>query len=232
MTSNIRFDHPDAEGLLAAAVDRMKPDLLLCQEWAPLHEDPLGTALSERFPHRLVRRDSTTNIDGVAAFSRFPLQDVPLDADPATALPAWLHPKLQRLRLEVDGHPVEVFNVHPSNPQSQRAITGNRDTQWRLAELAGAAATTGPVIVTGDFNAPPASAPVRAYAAAGLVDAHAAAGSGFGHTWPEGTLPFFVPDVRIDAVWCGGGLVPVHSEVGPDTGSDHRPVLAVLRFAE
>ena len=230
MTSNVRYDHPEPEGLLAA-VDELEPDLLLLQEWSPVHEDPLGVSLRERFPHHTTTYGRVTDVDGVAAFSRFPLREIELAGGPDAAIPSWLHPKLQRLRVDAGGRPVEVFNVHPSSPQRIAAITGNRDTQRRLAALAGVAAEQlGPTIVAGDLNAPPRSAPVRAYAAAGLLDAHAVAGSGFGHTWPAEGLPFFVPGVRIDAIWSGGGLVPVACEVAPATGSDHRPVFAVLRF--
>ncbi len=232
MTANLRYDNAEAAGLLAA-VDDLVPDLLLLQEWAPLHEATLGGALDARFPHRAVTFGGVTDIDGVAAFSRFPLREVVLDADTDAAVPVWLHPKAQRLRVDADGRSVEVFNVHPASPQRPAAITGNRVTQRALASLAGVAAEQlGPVVVAGDFNAPPVSAPVRAYAAAGLLDAHAAAGPAwsFGHTWPVGKLPPFVPGVRIDAVWSGGGLVPIACGVGPGTGSDHRPVWADLRF--
>ena len=132
--------------------------------------------------------------------------------------------------MSVEGRVVEVFNVHPSSPQRVSAMTNNRLTNGRFAGAA--AETPGPVVVAGDFNAPPRSAPVRAYAEAGLIDAHAAVGSGLGHTWPVGKLPFFVPGVRIDAVRSGGGLVPVACGVGSDTGSDHRPVWADLCFVE
>ena len=231
MTSNVRYDHADPAGLLAA-VDASEPDLLLCQEWAPLHEEALGAALDARFGHRLVVLNEVTDVDGVAAFSRFPMEGVPLALE--ASAPRWLAAKAQRLRLSAHGRVVEVFNVHPPSPQRLSAITGNRTTQRQLAALAAAAVGSGgPVIVAGDFNAPPASAPVRAWADAGLTDAHAAAGPrlSFGHTWPDGKLPFFVPGVRIDAVWSGGGLVPVSCVVGPPTGSDHRPVVADLRFA-
>ena len=234
MTSNVRYDHAEPAGLLAA-LDEHDPDLLLLQEWAPLHEEALGPALDARFPHRVVKLNAVTDVDGVAAFSRFPIESVPLDGGAPTPAPRWLSPKAQRLRLSAHGRTVEVFNVHPSSPQRVSAITANRVTQGRLASLAGAAVgLLGPVVVAGDFNAPPASAPAQAWAGEGLLDAHAAAGPrlSFGHTWPDAKLPFFVPGVRIDAVKSGGGLVPVSCVVGPPTGSDHRPVVAELRFVE
>lgn len=232
MTANLRFDHADPAGILAA-VDLHQPDLLLTQEWAPLHEHPLGTALAERFPHRIKTFGARSAVDGVAAFGRHPMVEIELETNAGEAeLPPWLKTKAQRLRVDVDGRAVEVFNVHPSSPQSVRAIESNRVANAGLAALAGAVAeSVGPVIVAGDFNAPPRSSSARAYAAAGLLDAHAAVGAGFGHTWPAGKLPRFVPGVRIDAVWSGGGLVPVACEVAADTGSDHRPVVADLRFA-
>ena len=96
MTANVRYDHADPEGLLAA-VDEIEPDLLLIQEWAPIHENPLGLALHARFQHRVSAYGEATDVDGVAAFSRLPLEAVPLDVGASVPVPGWLAPKAQRL---------------------------------------------------------------------------------------------------------------------------------------
>jgi endonuclease/exonuclease/phosphatase family metal-dependent hydrolase len=86
-----------------------------------------------------------------------------------------------------------------------------------------------PVVVAGDLNADPDSAPIRILVGAGLVDAWAAAGTGPGHT-----IPANAPRRRIDYVMAGPGVTVVQAAVLDDLGpamaglSDHRPLLTVL----
>ncbi|QES51825.1 hypothetical protein DEJ50_32190 [Streptomyces venezuelae] len=80
------------------------------------------------------------------------------------------------------------------------------------------------VMVLGDLNG---SLDDRGLAplARHLSPAQAAAGRGFGFTWPAA-----FPVVRIDHVLLRG-LEPTSTSVLPDLGSDHRPVLTGLRRA-
>jgi endonuclease/exonuclease/phosphatase family metal-dependent hydrolase len=86
-----------------------------------------------------------------------------------------------------------------------------------------------PVVVAGDLNADPPSAPIRTLVAAGFVDGWEAAGTGPGHT-----IPANAPRRRIDYVMAGPGVTVVEAAVLDDLGpamaglSDHRPVLTVL----
>ncbi|MDO4263601.1 MAG: endonuclease/exonuclease/phosphatase family protein [Deinococcus sp.] len=78
------------------------------------------------------------------------------------------------------------------------------------------------VLVAGDFNTPPRGRVYRALKA-DSVNAWDAAGQGFGYTFPSRA-----PLLRIDHVFARG-LTPVHAEVLPAGGSDHRGLRVVLR---
>lgn len=83
------------------------------------------------------------------------------------------------------------------------------------------AARSGPAVLCGDLNAPPASAPVRAIAEV-ATDAWSA-GAGFGFTSPAPGAY-----VRLDYVFARG-LAPVRADVSEALASDHFAVVARLR---
>jgi vancomycin resistance protein VanJ len=98
------------------------------------------------------------------------------------------------------------------------------EREWE-SELARGWATraAGPLLVAGDFNMPVESAIYRRYWS-GFENAFSTAGNGYGstkHTRLFGT--------RIDHVLAAPGLECVNAFVGPDAGSDHRPLVADYR---
>lgn len=82
-----------------------------------------------------------------------------------------------------------------------------------------------PVVLCGDFNDTPMSYALHTLRSAGLSDAFAEAGSGFG-----GTYIGDLPPLRIDYVLVSEEVTPVRVEVGEAVLSDHRSLTAVLRF--
>jgi endonuclease/exonuclease/phosphatase (EEP) superfamily protein YafD len=82
-----------------------------------------------------------------------------------------------------------------------------------------------PVVIAGDFNVPTESVFYREFWDS-KINAFSAAGTGLGHTkftrWHG---------VRIDHILSDASWTPVHSEVCPDVGSDHHPVIAELLMA-
>ncbi len=82
----------------------------------------------------------------------------------------------------------------------------------------------GPLIVAGDFNMPVDSGIFREYWS-DRPDAFSAVGLGFGYTKYEPLLAGAY-GIRIDHVLTDVGSRAVRCWVGPDIGSDHRPVLA------
>jgi vancomycin resistance protein VanJ len=77
-----------------------------------------------------------------------------------------------------------------------------------------------PLVVGGDFNQPVESALYRQYWAPKFTDAWESVGRGFGYTKFERWIR-----IRIDHLLSDDGLKPLTAEVGPDVGSDHRPVI-------
>jgi vancomycin resistance protein VanJ len=100
-----------------------------------------------------------------------------------------------------------------------------------------------PLIVLGDFNTTPQAENFDLLANR-LTDVHQAAGRGFGFTFPEpaalAALPWYLqparllaPVVRIDHILVNDRFMPLESYVVPaGYGSDHRPVVATVRFVD
>lgn len=80
----------------------------------------------------------------------------------------------------------------------------------------------GPVLLCGDFNTPP-EGHIYTRITRRLADAFAAAGPGWGHTYPSA-----FPLLRIDYIFHSRHWSVNRFETGPAPGSDHRPIFAEL----
>jgi endonuclease/exonuclease/phosphatase (EEP) superfamily protein YafD len=80
-----------------------------------------------------------------------------------------------------------------------------------------------PVIVVGDFNATPWSRAMTPLYEVGLRDTML--GRGFSATWRREIPMIAIP---IDLILIGGRISTQQRWLGPDLGSDHRPVVAEL----
>lgn len=131
-----------------------------------------------------------------------------------------------------DGFIPNDFGGDASSGSEQRAqrtdaIEVNALIRNQESELAALWSTRGPegspILVAGDFNLPVESSIFRRHWN-DFTDAFEASGSGFGWSKIEGPLL----RVRIDHVLVSpaASLKPAGAWVGPDLGSDHRPVIA------
>ena len=140
-----------------------------------------------------------------------------------------------RYTLDAPGGPVQLVNLHLETPRkglegilrgaagqiapntTSREIESRVVARWAAQEQL-------PLVVAGDFNMPVES---RIYRESwgGLTNAFSRAGRGFGFTRFNGWIR-----VRIDHVLAGPGWRVQRAFVGPDVGSDHRPVIADLRW--
>lgn len=168
------------------------------------------------YPHRLLlaREDAY----GIGVLSRWPLRPVGPEDYAGDGLPSIAG------RVELAGRPLRFLALHtrwPITPGLARA----RD-QSLAAAARSVASGAGPALVLGDLNATPYS---PAYAellqASGMRDA--ADGTRWQPTWMAGFWPLAL---RIDHVFVSPGLCVESAGVGPAIGSDHRPVVARLRF--
>jgi vancomycin resistance protein VanJ len=140
-----------------------------------------------------------------------------------------------RARLEVDGRSLVVYNVHFNTGRKARTLAQSR---WQVPQYLRETAEVRreqadvlaqqiqaerePVLVGGDFNSPPGSAPQLAMSGL-LQDTFARYGRGFGWTYPAGT-----PLLRIDYLFAGARLTVRSCEVLGQSASDHRAVRATL----
>jgi endonuclease/exonuclease/phosphatase family metal-dependent hydrolase len=203
-------------------------DIVSLQEVTPELNARLKAAFADRYPYSFDTLDSGA-YNGQLLLSAYPI----------TETEGWPHPRrLIRIRVDVLGTPVTIYNIHPTSPGSVGMSITPRSEELDFA-LALVAAETTPVILLGDFNMEAFGADYRKVSAA-LTDAWAQVGSGPGFTYPDyryeqarvnarlpTRLPF--PVLRLDYVFYSSGLAAVEGRVWSDSGgSDHRPLYVVL----
>ncbi len=215
VTANAWFANPDHAALVDLAAVEAMPTSLHCRKSRRSGQSALEP-LARTYPYRMVMpRDDPY---GIALLSRWPIDDVqPVDYS-GDGMPSLV------ANVDVHGRKLRVIALHtrwPVTPDLQVA----RD---RALRQAAALALTQPeaTILLGDLNLTPyAPAFARLLSESGLRDAFA--GEAWRPTWQAGFWPLALP---IDHV-----LVPRRScvtgqEIGPDVGSDHRPLRVTLRL--
>jgi len=226
-TFNTYVQTPDADHVLDL-VDRVDPDVLLLQEVFPDRQAILEEALADRLPNTMTIQSE--GVGGVMVASRWPIvENRPISTGNedvrSTAVAV----------LDVDGQRVQVVPVHLRSPcptcgasLTDRLTLEGESRALEMASVLAALDRGMPAIVGGDFNSTERSAAYRTLARAGFDDAHRAAGSGAGFSWPaDGQLPW--PVFRIDWLF-GRDLVAVDEWVDRAGPSDHRPVVATFAF--
>lgn len=228
MTFNVHYANRRSQDI-ADLIRAEKPDVVALQEVTDGLARLLRPELATEYPYFLV--------DDYGGFPRALLSHYPLLVD--ASLPKV--PQAQAVTVVTPAGQVLVWNVHPPPAVGQRGWDAQRHI------LAGvASAVSGeerPLIVLGDFNTTP-RAENFGLLANRLTDVHQAAGRSFGFTFPEpaalGALSWYLqparllaPVVRIDHILVNDHFMPLESYVVPaGYGSDHRPVVATLRFAD
>jgi endonuclease/exonuclease/phosphatase family metal-dependent hydrolase len=175
----------------------------------------------ERYPYRLILEHEHF---GMALLSRLPLAGARERAVPAAG--GGLEggrPKLLEARVEVGGRAVQLLLAHPHRPG---APWRNASRAAVYAEIARAPAHV-PLVVFGDLNST-AYSPLfqRLLADARLADTRLGRGrqGSWRHAWIPGRW------VTLDHVLVRGGVRAEERALGPEIGSDHLPVYAVLRL--
>lgn len=191
----------------AAQLLRLDADIVVLAELSPAWAAAL-TGLDERYPWRvLAPRDGP---DGMAIWSRFPLED----ARQVQPDPTWPRPVLFT-RVQ---HPAGAFDlvaVHPTAPMGparQARFDAVDDALRGLGRR---------VVVVGDMNRAPWMHRLRRLA---TREGLRRAGS-LGPTWPRQTAPLGLP---LDQVLVSPEIGVRGFERAPFWGSDHRPVVAQL----
>lgn len=122
--------------------------------------------------------------------------------------------------------PVSVLSVHPLAPTDEERAD-LRDAQLEFARqwVSGQA---GPLVVVGDFNATPWSAPFRRLASSADLSSSQA---GFGLQPSFSAQSNLLLRVPIDHLLHSSELEVTDRRLGPELGSDHFPLLVDLQLA-
>jgi len=239
MTCNAKFGKHDISALLSD-IGKYKPDLVLLQDAGGLLESPAALY----FKSWNVRSSGQYIIA-----SRFPLSDAEVRW---MSFPGEYQPCL-RCRLQFGASSITVYNVHLESPrEGLNVFRIARRRPWYLPEAAQllegsvtarlyqASSIVGflrqeqrPVIVAGDLNSPDSSQVCEILLGAGLHDAFAEGGRGYGYTYGhfllQNRLPWLHTSwMRIDHIMLSSQFQTERCWTGTKKASDHRPVIADL----
>ena len=127
-----------------------------------------------------------------------------------------------RAVIVVGDQEVVIQGAHPLPPGDATRLAEQRAVHRAMANWA--AIETRPRIIIGDLNATPRAPSSAWFAKAGLVESRGPGEIVDAKTWPSGTSIPLVMGVRIDRALASSQLWCEQFVVGPDNGSDHRPI--------
>jgi len=208
LMSNVEVDNEDPTRL-AELIVRERPDIVGLVEVSEAWLAGLAE-VREQFPYRI---ESPAGASGLALWFRQP----PLATSPAERLVSGGWPVL-RATFEFAGRPHELWLVHPASPlRHQRRRAGNPELDALAARVRQAG---GSELVVGDLNCTDGSPHFGDFLrVSGLRDGRL----GFGRqpSWPTWS-PY---RIAIDHAFLSPDLAVVSRRLGPDIGSDHRPLI-------
>lgn len=200
----------------AALVIRENPDILLLQEARQQVSERIFSDWQAATPGQplYITHD---DYGRQTVISRFPI--TPIDN-------VFNEGRAQKVVLQTPGGPLNVWNVHASQPVLWRQHYLQALNLARSIDQ-----VNGPLLVAGDFNTTD-QAEVYGIINDRLENAHWNAGWGFGFSFPANRptvkhIPVLLPVVRIDHIFFNDHLFVHAAGTLPDSGgSDHYPVTA------
>jgi endonuclease/exonuclease/phosphatase (EEP) superfamily protein YafD len=216
VSANVRFTN-EAYAPLVAWLARSDADVIALQEVTPAWEAALAP-LYARYPYRRVL--TRTDPYGLALLSRWPLdQDAGAIDFAGDGLPSLVG------TITLPGaREVRVIAMHTHWPVT-RALQQQRDQALRAAAQLAAAGPI-PTVLAGDLNLTP-----YAPAYARLVDESRLRDSLEDVAWrPTWQVDFWPLALPLDHVLVPRNACVDAHEIGPDVGSDHRPLAVTLRL--
>ena len=222
LTYNVKWAYRDSSAE-AADIARFNPDVIQFQDSGGVMNSAIGEAL--------VGYHVEVSGQFIVA-SKLPL--APLQDDNISFAGSRHH--VCRGAIKVGKQWVALYDVHLLSPREGLIgirhhsiqpmidnIGARLEESRRLADYV--SAETGPVIVTGDFNAPVQSKVCRYMFNSGLSDAFLNSGFGYGYTYGAFTKAQS-SYVRIDHIFYNDRIGAKRCWVGNRVGSDHCPVIA------
>lgn len=231
MTFNVGAGLAPADKVVEA-IRAEVPDIVGLEELSKAHAERIEADLADLYPWRVLHPGQ--KYEGKGLLSRFEIhEEEQLHFAPG-------RPDL-RAMVEVQGRHLHVLVAHPRPPKvGLQGVVFDRVTARQIDMLAEMASNGDPTLLLGDFNMHPRGAPYRRWHETGLIDAFKEAGAR-GATLPkrvgntsrvhERLRQILLPPVlRVDYIWYSPHLRAEEAWVGPDGGSDHLPVLAMLHW--
>lgn len=238
MTYNVKdyiaLDSPEGLAIISEEVARHDPDILMFQDARRLNltkeTDP--SALKSLYGDRHVY-----TFGQYAVASRYPLRNCkPGKISYRDRQHTFVHCIVDTGFTQID-----LYTAHFLTPRAglnavrHERLSGIDEWEQNVADrmvqaraLASAVQTSiRPIILAGDFNAPDHSLVVRTLQSAGVRDAFAAAGVGYGYTYGHSLRPG-ISFLRIDHIFVSPSIGVQHCFVGGKLASPHRPVVADL----
>lgn len=233
---NVNYANPTPEKILtwitslmtqnAEDSSSLAPDIILLQEMSPYMANALAPLLDKRntvYPYKIVA--SRPGAFGMAILSRHPLRDIQRASFSASA------PEHTMATVTLaDGQLLRLYETHTLPPLSSAYSSIRNDELMQLADIIATDPEPQKVLL-GDFNITPYSAWFRdTESRSGLHSTMRGLGL---HSLRDGTWPTFLPAlfrIPIDHLLVSPHITVIKRYVGPDLGSDHLPVLTVLRF--
>ncbi|MBU0509662.1 endonuclease/exonuclease/phosphatase family protein [bacterium] len=223
MSVNLLMINKTTEPIISE-IKAADPDILLLQEYTPDWHEALTAAIASEYAHiREIQREDSF---GAAIYSKRPF-----NGHVNTYLPLGraTEPQIRGV-VEIDGREVAVYNIHFLPPWGLDYVI---ETRCQFADLRDRLeAEELPVILCGDFNFTERSLQASSLRRAGILEAQDLGGRGRGTTWPVSSFFRWIPSVRLDHIYISNHLTCTDCRTGTGRGSDHRPVIARIGFAE
>jgi len=222
MSYNVEQFHRGREKVMDV-VRKISPDILLIQEFKG------GSETAESFCDKLFPDGSFALISRTAVFSKYPLKK-------NEGIEIYEGRSIQKLVVEIGDKEVTLCNVHfpvvvPLNRYHLKiygifgeALKKQRSGREKLLEIIDE--ITGPIVVSGDFNAAPHTMLIRMIQER-LQDSFLVSGAGLGHTF-DSKLPL----IRIDYIFLSNEFSVYSHEVLDEKASDHRPIVVIVSLDE
>ncbi len=223
LSCNVHYKELDALAL-GHLIGEVQPDIVALQSWTSRHQ----SAFAE-LPDWDRRRDGELYLA-----TRFRIRTVQELGEPFAGGKG----AIRHYILEAPMGELNFFNLHLQTPRTglsavirgwwkgADAIEAGSELrrEQSLAATRWIAGAQGPILIAGDFNTPPDSAMFREYWSS-YGNAFSTAGFGWGYThFTRRTA------VRIDQILYSRGWQCKRCWVGPNVGSEHRPVIADVEW--
>jgi endonuclease/exonuclease/phosphatase (EEP) superfamily protein YafD len=225
--ANLWCHNSDVTGVVAELA-RGHHDIVAMAEVTDEHVPMIDVLLpSAVFPWRRIEPDPSPGSEGLALVSRVPLSHVETWSSQG-------HPQFDAVVVAPNAGAFRLLLVHTWGPVGRARV---RAWHRQLAEVAARARDRAgapppralPVVMMGDFNATRQHRSFDGLLQGGWDDAGTLRFGGWRGTWPANRrwLPALF---RIDHVLAGPGIAVCSGRAWNASGSDHRPVSAVLRL--